>query len=44
MLEVGVLRFFGRISYALYLFHIPVLGVTNGFLYRVDSVFTASAL
>jgi peptidoglycan/LPS O-acetylase OafA/YrhL len=31
------LRFFGRISYALYLVHIPVLGVANGILYSMDA-------
>ncbi len=37
VLKSGVLRFFGRISYALYLFHIPVLGMANGLLYSMNS-------
>jgi peptidoglycan/LPS O-acetylase OafA/YrhL len=37
VLKTGMLRFFGRISYALYLFHIPVLGVANGLLYSMDA-------
>jgi peptidoglycan/LPS O-acetylase OafA/YrhL len=37
MLKTGVLRFFGRVSYALYLFHIPVLGVANGLLYSMET-------
>ena len=37
LLKNGVLRFFGRISYALYLFHIPVLGIATGLLYSMTS-------
>ena len=36
-LRNSVLRFFGRISFALYLFHIPSLGITNGLLYSMDA-------
>ena len=36
-LRNSVLRFFGRISYALYLFHIPALGIANGLLYSMDA-------